>query len=105
MEVSDLSEAATAAHPHSSNSVSHNRDCPIEAKVLCHGLEAKGNACPLADSPPSSASAELRVTVLCVLDQCLMRWPPLRVRPPEVERLVEGHPAKSVSTEVLNSEV
>ena len=35
--------------------------------------------------PPSSASALDRDTVLCVLDQCFRRWPPLIRSPPEVD--------------------
>ena len=45
--------------------------------------------------PVSSASAELIATVVCVLDQAFVRWLPILATPPDVERLVRSHPAKS----------
>ena len=48
--------------------------------------------------PFSSASAELRVTVVWVELQCLIRWRPRRHTPPDVDLLVDKQPAKSVST-------
>ena len=49
--------------------------------------------------PPNSASPEDNVTVLWVRLQCLMRCPPRRAAPPEVDLRVDKQPAKSVSTE------
>ena len=51
--------------------------------------------------PPSSASALDSVTVPCVMLQCRKRCEPLMAAPPEVLRLVDKHPAKSVSTDVV----
>ena len=52
---------------------------------------------PLA-MPPSSASPELRATVVWVEDQCLRQCVPRMATPPDVLRRVTLHPAKSVST-------
>merc|ERR1712122_205550 len=48
--------------------------------------------------PPSSASPELRVMIFCVEAQCLTRWVPRRMHPPDVLLRVRVQPAKSVST-------
>ena len=48
-------------------------------------------------SAMSSASAELHVTLFCVLDQPLRKWPPIMRAPPLVDLPVTRHPAQSES--------
>eukprot|EP00969_Alexandrium_andersonii_P109162 4815895-Alexandrium_andersonii.AAC.1 len=48
--------------------------------------------------PANSASPELRAMVFCAVDQCLMARSPRTRTPPQVDRRVREHPAKSVST-------
>eukprot|EP00969_Alexandrium_andersonii_P251083 11097755-Alexandrium_andersonii.AAC.1 len=55
------------------------------------------SAAPLT-MPASSACPELKAMVFCVVDQCLMARRPRTHTPPQVDRRVRKHPAKSMST-------
>ena len=48
-------------------------------------------------TPANSASPELREMLVCVDDQCFMQCLPSITQPPEVDFLVSGQPAQSVS--------
>ena len=63
---------------------SRSRDTPISQAKDCSSRPIDASR----QIPPSSASPELRATVVCVTDQCLIQWLPLIATPPDVDRRV-----------------